>query len=47
MESKSGRDYKRCRNRFCPHHVVSRENVNSILSFRNKKVCRVGGSLNT
>ena len=43
MESKSGRDYERHRHRFRPHQVVSRENVNSILSLRKKKVDRVGG----
>ena len=47
MESKSERDCKRRRNMFRPHHVVPRENVNSILSLRKKKVRQVGRNLNT
>ena len=47
MESKSGRGFKRHRHKFHPHHVVSRENVNSILSLRKKKTDRVDGNLNT
>ena len=43
MESKSGRDCKSRKLRFWPHHVVSRENVNSILSLRKKKADQVGG----
>ena len=42
MESKSGKDNKRCRHRFRPHYVMPRENVNSILSSRKKKVSQVG-----